>query len=186
MSALRKFWYLYGLRKNVWLNDEQLKKIQEKKLRRIINYAYNNVEYYHKTFNSLGLKPEDVRHVSDLNKRIEQLEKLLKKEGTIFIAVPNIESPDFGKYKDYWAGLDVPRHLYHFTETSIKRLFKQHSLKIVAKYPMKFDAYYVSLLSEKYLGNKFPYLAAFKSGYKSNRYAKKENNYSSMIFVVSE
>ena len=60
MSALRKFWYLYKLRKNVRLNQDQLMKLQEKKMRMLIDYAYNNVEYYHKKFDSLGLKPENV------------------------------------------------------------------------------------------------------------------------------
>lgn len=127
-----------------------------------------------------------LEHVSDLNKQMLQIKKLIKKGGSIFIAVPNLNAPDFEHYKDYWAGLDVPRHLYHFTEASLKKLFDKHSLKIESMYPMKFDAYYVSLLSEKYLGNKFPYFAALKNGFRSNLKAKGNNNYSSMIFVVSE
>jgi hypothetical protein len=55
---------------------------------------------------------------------------------------------------------------------------------LIESIPMKFDAFYVSLLSERYLKKKLPYLPAFANGIKSNLRAKKENNYSSMIFVV--
>jgi len=68
MSDFRKLWYLDKLRRNVWLKAEQLLKIQERKLRMIVNHAYENVEYYHKKFNSLGLKPEDIKNVGDLQK----------------------------------------------------------------------------------------------------------------------
>ena len=43
-------------------------KIQEKKLRAIVKHAYENVEFYHKKFDSLGLKPGDVKSVEDLKK----------------------------------------------------------------------------------------------------------------------
>jgi SAM-dependent methyltransferase len=126
-----------------------------------------------------------LEHVTDLNKRILQIKNLLKKNGVIVIAVPNINSPDFKFYKQYWAGLDVPRHLYHFSKESISYLFKSHGIHLEAVYPMKLDAYYVSLLSEKYQGRRLKYLNALRSGYKSNMLAKRQkNNYSSMIFVA--
>jgi len=43
-------------------------KIQEKKLRAIVKHAYENVEFYHKKFDSLGIKPDDVQSVKDLKK----------------------------------------------------------------------------------------------------------------------
>ena len=63
-------------------------------------------------------------------------------------------------------------------------LLKKHDLELIESIPMKFDAYYVSLLSEKYLGKKVPYFPALINGLQSNLAARKDNNYSSMIFVV--
>ncbi len=57
-----------------------------------------------------------LEHVPNLNSRLEQLNNLLKYNGTIIIALPNLDSPDSKKYKQYWSALDVPRHLYHFTQ----------------------------------------------------------------------
>jgi 2-polyprenyl-3-methyl-5-hydroxy-6-metoxy-1,4-benzoquinol methylase len=143
--------------------------------------------------NELKLKSFDVimlwhvlEHVYDLRTRMKQIKNLLKETGFIFIAVPNINSPDFKKYGKYWAGLDLPRHLYHFNENSIRKLLQNHALKLISSYPMKFDAFYVSLLGERYLGNSAPYFRAFFNGYNANLKAKKENNYSSMIFVATE
>jgi len=76
--------------------------------------------------------------------------------------------------------------MYHFTPTSMNNLLAQYKLKIDATYPMTLDAYYVSLLSEKYKYGKNNYIEAIKNGYKSNKWAKKNNNnFSSIIFVAS-
>lgn len=39
-----------------------------KKLRAILRYTYKNVKYYHKLFDSAGVKPEDIKTVEDLPK----------------------------------------------------------------------------------------------------------------------
>ncbi|MCF6169719.1 MAG: class I SAM-dependent methyltransferase [Bacteroidales bacterium] len=127
-----------------------------------------------------------LEHVPDLNGRMMQLNKLLNKEGRIVIALPNLGSPDARKYGAFWAGLDVPRHLYHFTQSTLQLLLKKHEMELVGSFPLKFDAYYVSLLSEKYLKRKVPYFPAFVNGLRSNFNAKKNNNYSSMIFVIKQ
>ena len=45
---------------------------------------------------------------------------------------------------------------------------------------------YVSLLSERYNNNKIPYLKAAINGLRSNKAARKSNNYSSMVFVAQQ
>ena len=68
MSDLRVLWHLHKLRKNQWLKKSEIEKIQEKKLRAIIRFAYENVEFYRKKFDELRLKPEDIKTVQDLQK----------------------------------------------------------------------------------------------------------------------
>ncbi|MDH5366846.1 MAG: class I SAM-dependent methyltransferase, partial [Cyclobacteriaceae bacterium] len=65
-----------------------------------------------------------LEHVPDLNILIKKLTEKLDKKGSLIIAVPNPNSLDAKIYKQYWAGYDVPRHLYHFTQDSIKQLMK--------------------------------------------------------------
>jgi 2-polyprenyl-3-methyl-5-hydroxy-6-metoxy-1,4-benzoquinol methylase len=125
-----------------------------------------------------------LEHVVNLRERMQQVAKLLKKDGILVIAVPNLNSPDSQKYKDKWAGLDVPRHLYHFTVKTMDFLLSSSGFEVILLHPLKLDAYYVSMLSEKYLKNSFPYPAALINGFNSNLSARKENNYSSMVFVA--
>jgi len=128
-----------------------------------------------------------LEHVSDLNGTLKKVRKLLHKEGSLFIALPNTSSWDSQIYKEEWAAFDVPRHLYHFNQDTAAMLFKKHKLKIVDTLPMKLDAFYVSMLSEKYAKGKVNYWQAFWNGLKSNNWAKNnQNNYSSLIYVLKK
>ncbi len=125
-----------------------------------------------------------LEHVENLESYIHNLESLLSKNGVLLIAVPNYKSYDAKYYKQHWAAFDVPRHLWHFSETSISKLFSEVNLKVQKVYPMKFDAYYVSLLSEKYKNGKTKLLSAIWTGFTSNRKAKASKQYSSLIYIL--
>lgn len=92
-----------------------------------------------------------LEHVHDLKIYINRFQKLLKQNGRLIIAVPNYTSFDAQYYKKYWAAYDVPRHLYHFSPSSMQFLMQMNGFKIAAILPMWYDSYYVSLLSEKYI-----------------------------------
>ena len=126
-----------------------------------------------------------LEHVHQLNDVLSQLISLLKEKGTLIIALPNHLSFDAIHYKEFWAAYDVPRHLYHFTQNDLANLAQKHGLKLVATIPMKFDSYYVSMLSEKNKRGHTRYLRAFTNGYRSNRRAKKTKEYSSLLYVLS-
>ena len=131
-----------------------------------------------------------LEHVIDLKQTISRLALLLKENGLLIIAVPNHESYDASIYKEYWAAYDVPRHLWHFTKTTMSMLLDSASLKIKTIKPMKLDAYYVSLLSEKYTSsNQLSLLAFLKGatrGFISNLRARSSMNYSSLIYIVAK
>lgn len=127
-----------------------------------------------------------LEHVHDLEQTMKLLFSKLKQRGNLYIAVPNFNSYDSMLYKENWASLDVPRHLYHFTRETMEKLAREHQLRIKAIKPMKFDSYYVSILSEGYIGHKNKLISALKNGYKSNRIAENENNYSSLLFILKK
>jgi len=128
-----------------------------------------------------------LEHVHLLNKTLKLLLDRLKKRGLLFIAVPNRDSADATTFKEFWAAWDVPRHLYHFNTGSMQHLAERHNCKIVEVLPMKFDSYYVSLLSHQYMGSKNRFYKAIREGYRSNREAKRNaNNYSSLLFVLKK
>jgi SAM-dependent methyltransferase len=128
-----------------------------------------------------------LEHLPDLNETITQLKTRLKENGTMFIAVPNHLSKDAIRYKQNWAGYDVPRHLWHFSESTLKELALKHGLAVEKIIPMKLDAFYVSMLSEKYLTgrqNTTTFIKGFLQGLKSNLSAWRSNQYSSLIFII--
>ncbi len=125
-----------------------------------------------------------LEHVPNLAEYVSNLKQLLKPNGTLIIAVPNYKSFDAIYYKEYWAAFDVPRHLWHFSKTAIQKLFQQENMKVVKILPMKFDSYYVSLLSEKYKTGNTNLLKSFFIGFKSNWKAGASKEYSSIIYII--
>jgi SAM-dependent methyltransferase len=121
-------------------------------------------------------------HVYDLKNQIIELEQLLKKDGLLIIAVPNYKSYDASYYKEFWAAFDVPRHLWHFSQTSFPKLFSGTSLSLIGNKPLTFDSFYVSLLSEKYKTGKTNFLKALYIGLLSNMKAKSTSEYSSIAY----
>jgi phenylacetate-CoA ligase len=60
--------YLRELDASQWFSLERIQKLQEKKLRFLIKYAYDTVPYYHKLFRVQNLNPNDIKSVDDLVK----------------------------------------------------------------------------------------------------------------------
>ncbi len=128
-----------------------------------------------------------LEHVHDLHDYVKQLKNLLSANGKIFIAVPNYTSADAAAHQNYWAAYDVPRHLYHFTPKAIEKLMALHGLKLVAKKPMWFDAFYISLLSSKYHNGRTSWAGAGWNGIKSNLVAMTDKDKcSSLIYIVEK
>ena len=105
-----------------------------------------------------------MEHLEALNETWEQLFQLLTNKGTLIVAVPNCSSYDAEKYGAHWAAYDVPRHLWHFTPDAIQQLAAQHGFMMTACHPMPFDAFYVSMLSEKNKGCSFSFLRGMWMG----------------------
>lgn len=148
-----------------------------------VNFAENLSELKSNSFDVITMW-HVLEHVPNLNEYILELKRLLKPTGTIIIAVPNFKSFDANYYGRFWAAYDVPRHIWHFSKTAIQKLFAEKDLNLVKVLPMKFDSFYVSLLSEKYKTGKMNFIKAFFVGLKSNKSGKQTKEYSSHIYVI--
>jgi 2-polyprenyl-3-methyl-5-hydroxy-6-metoxy-1,4-benzoquinol methylase len=125
-----------------------------------------------------------LEHVPDLEAQIKELKRLLKPTGTLIIAVPNFKSFDATHYGKFWAAYDVPIHFWHFSKKAIKMVFEKEAMQLEKVLPMKFDSFYVSLLSEKYKTGKMNFIKAFFIGLQSNWKAKSKFEYSSHIYLI--
>lgn len=126
-----------------------------------------------------------LEHVYDLHEQMELLSGILGDDGLLFVAVPNSGSYDASFYGNYWAAWDLPRHLYHFDQNTLRKVLEDHGYRIIERIPMKMDAFYISMLSEKYKNGGSGLLSGIYRGFISNIYAAKHQmNYSSIIFVA--
>ncbi|MGM0579993.1 MAG: class I SAM-dependent methyltransferase [Bacteroidota bacterium] len=172
-------WKTYGLEPN-----EKAREIAKTKSK--VKESLEELNLKNKKFDIITLW-HVLEHIHNINDTIKILKTILKEKGKIIIAVPNIESYEQNIFEEDWAAYDVPRHLYHFSQDTMNTLMLKHGLKIKKVYPMKLDAYYISLLSNKYKHNKNKFIKSFITGYKSNSYANKnKNNYSSLIYIIKK
>ena len=126
-----------------------------------------------------------LEHVENLNDTMSLFSKLMHEKGKLIIAVPNCTSYDAVKYRSFWAAYDVPRHIWHFSPSTFQLLAEKHGFTITAIKPMPFDAFYISILSEKYKKQKYPVLKGFISGiaaFTASFFNKRKS--SSLIYVL--
>jgi 2-polyprenyl-3-methyl-5-hydroxy-6-metoxy-1,4-benzoquinol methylase len=128
-----------------------------------------------------------LEHVRDLNTRLQQINRILKDQGYLIIAVPNVNSFDAEFYGAFWAAYDVPRHLYHFTRKTMTMLVDQNGFTVQSVLPMRLDAYYICILSEKYKTGKPGFIKGLLHGVRSNVHAWfVDKEYSSLIYIVKK
>ena len=161
--------------------SEDARKYASDKLGKTIVSPEEIFDLPHSTFDIITMW-HVLEHIDDLRFQTEQLHRLLKDNGRLVIAVPNYKSYDAKHYKDKWAAYDVPRHLNHFHKESLENIFAGN-FELQEIYPMKWDAYYISMMSEKYIGKGNSFIKGIITGWKSNRKARKTGEYSSLIYV---
>tara|TARA_A100001015_G_scaffold259992_1_gene304349 strand:+ start:792 stop:1778 length:987 start_codon:yes stop_codon:yes gene_type:complete len=75
-----------------------------------------------------------LEHLSDPGKMFKSLNKYLKKDGIIFILIPNIESYAFSILKDKTPALNPRAHLNFFNPKSLEKIAKKNNFKIINQY----------------------------------------------------
>lgn len=127
-----------------------------------------------------------LEHIPALNESLQIIRMLLKGTGRLLIAVPNCDSYDANYYKQYWAAYDLPRHLYHFTPSTMKTLLKQSGFSLIEMRPMMFDAFYIAMLSSRYMTGQTNYIESLKVGLLSNTKSERLVNTSSVLYIISK
>lgn len=127
-----------------------------------------------------------LEHVENLKWQVEQLQRLIKPTGRIIIALPNYKSYDGQYYKEKWAAYDVPRHLNHFDKTTLSKIFRTKWLRLTKIEKLKWDAYYISYMSEQYKLHQFPLCRGIYRGWVSNMKARRSGEWSSLVYIFKK
>jgi 2-polyprenyl-3-methyl-5-hydroxy-6-metoxy-1,4-benzoquinol methylase len=179
-ACKRDGWHVEGVEV-----DEGAHSIAETRIEQPIYSSIDELIALRKQFDVITLW-HVFEHLHDVNDSYEKLLSLLEPLGVLILALPNPASPDAVYYREHWAAYDVPRHLSHFSPASLNRLSNKHNTNLETLEGMKFDAYYVSIMSEelKGRGKISALLYGLWRGFLSNLHACKTCNYSSLIYVV--
>ena len=73
-----------------------------------------------------------LEHVYKPRRVMERVGEWLKPGGIFYVLVPNIDSAEARSLGSYWHGLELPRHLSHFSPTSLGNLAKSVGLHEVS------------------------------------------------------
>lgn len=145
-------YFLHTMKQGGWevtgmdVNREAARTAQEKF--GITVHPVEQLPRHQKTFNVITLW-HVLEHVHALKDTLQNVHRALADDGYLVLALPNHRSLDALHYHEHWAGYDVPRHLWHFDANTVILATKPH-FKLISRSMLPFDAFYVSLLSEKY------------------------------------
>ena len=71
-----------------------------------------------------------LEHLKNPNEVLLECRRLLRRGGLLLISVPDLRSLQFALGKENWFLLDLPFHLFHFTEEGLVGLLKTHGFEI--------------------------------------------------------
>ena len=72
-----------------------------------------------------------LEHLSDPQESLRRVGEALRPDGLLVFAIPNLDSLDRILFKQYWAGYDLPRHLYTFPADVLERMVRAVGLEIL-------------------------------------------------------
>ena len=126
-----------------------------------------------------------LEHFHDPFRYISDIIRLLKPGGVCIVALPNSGSFDAKYYRQTWAAYDVPRHLWHFDPVTFGDFSDKSVLKLEHQLVLPFDVFYISALSEKYKGSRWPFITGLtRAAWFSFLTLFKRNRSSSVIYIL--
>ncbi len=91
-----------------------------------------------------------LEHLYEPRQVMTRVAEWLKPGGIFYVLVPNVDSAEARVFGSYWHGLELPRHLFHYSPTSLKFLAQSVGLRNVSLETRRNPAVGTSL---RYLGD---------------------------------
>lgn len=73
-----------------------------------------------------------LEHIDEPVRLVAELRRLLKRNGTVRVQVPNARSLTSAIFRRFWIGLDTPRHVWVFSPRNLERLFEANGFRIIS------------------------------------------------------
>jgi SAM-dependent methyltransferase len=69
-------------------------------------------------------------HITCPNETLGELRRILKPNGKLLVAVPNIDSINARLFKQYWWNLAIPVHAFNYSARTLYRLLEKHQFHV--------------------------------------------------------
>lgn len=73
-----------------------------------------------------------LEHLYEPRRVMARVGEWLKPGGIFYVLVPNIDSAESRVFGSYWHGLELPRHLFHYSPAALKFLAESAGLQVVS------------------------------------------------------
>ncbi|MHC4183674.1 MAG: class I SAM-dependent methyltransferase [Planctomycetota bacterium] len=126
LSSLKKQgWQTYGIEQN----PKSSKYARDELHLTVKTGDLLDCEYQDKFFDVITMW-HSLEHLYEPIPTLKKVKRILKDDGLLVIAVPNIGSFDAKVFKEYWYQLELPIHLIAFTPDSITKMLDSAEFKI--------------------------------------------------------
>ena len=128
-----------------------------------------------------------LEHFYNPDQWMQEIHRLLKDDGRCILALPNIASADSKRFRNSWAALDVPRHLWHFAPDTLFKFIERHQFRCSLIKGMPLDLFYISIISYKNSRARFAFIRGVATAILlSVRNIFAGNSSSSLIYVIEK
>jgi 2-polyprenyl-3-methyl-5-hydroxy-6-metoxy-1,4-benzoquinol methylase len=130
--------FLAGMRNRGWEtlgiepNSQAATYAREELSLEIKNATLENVNLESESFDLVTMW-NVLEHLSGPQDALYRISETLKPGGILVFAVPSTKSYDLKIFGKYWAGYDIPRHLYVFPTETLKDMVKKAKLEILER-----------------------------------------------------
>lgn len=114
----------------------------------VITGGVEVLEQLHEKFEVITLW-HVLEHLYQPKEALQKLKLMLSDEGVLIIAVPNVGGIDAKIYGEHWVALDAPRHVQHFTLSTLQEMAAAVVLKLLRSRQLPLDAFFSTLMSER-------------------------------------
>lgn len=128
-----------------------------------------------------------LEHLYSPDEWLQDVSRVLKDEGRCILALPNFSSTDAVWFGKWWAALDVPRHLWHFTPGSMRLFAEQNGFVCERIVSLPLDLFYISILSYRNQGRPLALISGLITGaFLAVRSGFRKEKSSSLVYVLAK
>jgi len=148
------------------------------------NHIYSLLDLNQFTFDVVTMF-HSIEHIHNIDESLEVIYKVLDKDGVLVLSFPNYYAYEKSFFNKDWIAYDAPRHLYHFSPKTIKKILIKNKFEIIESKPVYLDTFYNIIMSTDKL-YRFIFFVPFQIILSLLKIFKNNNLGSSLLLVCKK